>query len=291
VPALRESHLERWRGLIEARREQMDRQQAALGGPPDDWWAGRASHFTRGLGDPAALPPHGLPQIIDRLERRDTVLDVGAGAGRYSVPLSRVVRHITMVEPSPAMATLAREQMELAGRDNWTLIEREWMDAKIEPADAVLLANVLNPHADLEGWVDQAIAHARRWLFIVHGAMFDGSGVLDRVARAFHGEPRVPQPSLADLLPALHELGVYPDVIVIPRRFRHLAESRAEAVREIAATALVEDTPEARRRIGRIVTRDLVTLDDGRVIVSDVTVPGALLAWRVEDKPNGRWQP
>ena len=34
-------HLDRWQALVRERREQMDRQLAALGGPPEDWWAGR----------------------------------------------------------------------------------------------------------------------------------------------------------------------------------------------------------------------------------------------------------
>ena len=54
----------------------MDRQLAALGGAPKDWWAERATLFTRGTGDPAASPPPGLEAIVERLERHHTLIDL-----------------------------------------------------------------------------------------------------------------------------------------------------------------------------------------------------------------------
>ena len=263
---------------------------AALGGAPEDWWANRAPLFTRGIDDPAATPPSGLPQIVERLERTDTLIDVGAGAGRYSVPLTQTLGHVTLVEPSPAMAGLAREQLEATGRANWTLIEDGWLDAKAEPASALLMANVLNPHEDLEDWITKALDHAQEWLFIVHGSIPDAMDPLRQVAIELHGEPRIPQPGLSDLLPALHELGVYPDVAMFERRFARRYESREAAAREVASTLLIEPTPDALRRIRTLLRRELRTLPDGGVAMPAVLAPHALLTWRTAGRPRGRWQ-
>jgi hypothetical protein len=285
------THLERWQALVRARREQMDRQLAALGGPPEDWWAGRSRLFTRGVGDPAAPPPPGLPEIVERLERHHTLLDVGAGAGRYSVPLSRALRHVTLVEPSPAMARLAREQLEALGRGNWTLVEDGWLEARgLDPASAVLMANVLAPHEDLEAWIDKALAHARGWLFIVHGALPDAIDPLRRIALALQGEARIRQPELGDLVPALHDLRVYPDVTMLERRFVRGYASPAEAAREIASTLLIEPTPDALARIRSLLRRDLRRLPDGGVALPEIVAPMALLTWRTAGRPGGRWR-
>ena len=209
------SALERWAALVRARRDQMEAQLAALGGPPRDWWSERAASFARTIGDPAAAPPFGLPAIADRLGRADTLIDVGAGAGRYAapgatrrralrgagryaVPLSRLVAHVTLVEPSAAKAGRARAAFSSAGRDNYTLVEREWPRARVSAASAVLIANVLNPVEELSGFVGPALARSRDWLFIVHGAVRDDGEATARVIEAFHGEPRVPNPGLGE---------------------------------------------------------------------------------------------
>ena len=274
---------------MRARREQMDRQLAALGGAPEDWWAGRAALFTRGIDDPAASPPPGLEAIVERLERHHTLIDVGAGAGRYAVPISRTVRHVTLVEPSPAMARLAREQLEQLGRDNWTLVEQRWLQADgLDPASAVLFANVLNPHEDIEDWMDRALSLARGWLFIVHGSIPDVTPHMQRVARALHGEERVPQPGISDLIPALYDMDIYPDVVMSERRFARSYTDVDQATREIASTLLIEPSEEALRHIRELIEPDLRARADGRVALPAVTAPHALLIWRTAGRGVGR---
>lgn len=267
----------------------MDRQLAALGGAPEDWWADRAALFTRGTGDPTSSPPPGLEAIVERLERHHTLIDVGAGAGRYAVPLSRTLRHVTLVEPSPAMARLAREQLEELGRGNWTIVEDGWLEADdLSPASAALIANVLSPHEDLEAWIDRALSLARGWLFIVHGSIPEVTPHMQRVARELHGEERVPQPGISYLIPALHDLGVYPDVVMYERRFARSYADTGEAAREIASTLLIEPTEEALSRIRAIVEPDLRARPDGRVALPAVTAPHALLTWRTAGRGDGR---
>ena len=267
----------------------MDGQLDALGGPPEDWWAGRAARFARSIGDVAASPPPGLAAVVERLERHHTVIDVGAGAGRYAVPLASAVRHVTLVEPSPAMAQLAREQFERVGRDNWTLVEQGWLQADgLDPASAVLLANVLNPHEDIEDWIDRALSLARGWLFIVHGSIPEVTPHMQRVARAFHGEERAPQPGISDLIPALHDMDIYPDVVMFERRFARSYADAADAARQIASTLLIESSEDALAHIRALVEPDLRERPDGRVALPTVTAPHALLTWRTAGRGDGR---
>ena len=274
--------LERWSALVRARREQMDAQLAALGGPPQDWWAQRAESFTRGVGDPAAAPPFGAPEIIERLARTDTVIDIGGGAGRYALPISRAVAHVTLIEPSPAMAERARALFEAAGRDNLTVIERGWPGVRVATASAVLIANVLAQIEDLAGFLRPALGRARDWLFIVHGGHAgDGGEATARVIERHHGEPRVPNPGLAELIPALHELGILPDVRMGTRRFQRSYADAGEAARAVAANALVEPTPAALRNIRSMLRRRLRRTDDGRLAEPPLDLPVGLLTWPI----------
>lgn len=276
--------LDRWATLVRTRREQMEAQLAALGGGPSDWWGGAAPRFARGIGNPAAPPPWGLRQVADRLDRADSVLDVGGGAGRYAVPLSRIASHVTIVEPSPAMAGQARDAFAAAGRDNYTVIEREWPLAGRgrQRVTAVLMANMLSPFDDLEAFVRPALAAAERWLFIIHGSIDDTPGVIGDVIEDFHGERRIRQPGLGDLLPALHEFGVFPDVEMGTRSFTRSYADLDEATLAVASAALVEPRPEALKRVRRRVRRALRKRSDGRLADVARTAPVGLLMWRTD---------
>ncbi|MDP6606109.1 MAG: class I SAM-dependent methyltransferase, partial [Dehalococcoidia bacterium] len=225
--------------------------------------------------------PLGLAAIADRLDHGDTLLDIGGGAGRYAVPLARLLRHVTLVEPSPTMAAAARTAFAAAGRDNFTVVEREWPSVRVPKASAVLIANVLSPIEDLEGFLQAALRRASEWLFIIHGNHDEGGPATARVVEAFHGEPRVPNPGLSELLPALYELGIFPDVTMSSRRFTRTFADLDEAARSIAATALVAPTPRALARICRLLRGQLRRARGGRLAAPLQELPVGLLIWKL----------
>lgn len=277
--------LDRWRELAVARREQMEAQLAALGGPPEDWWGGRAASFARGIGDPLGRVPFGLNAIRDRLGRADTMIDIGGGAGRYSLALAPALAEVTIVEPSPAMASFAEAGRVELGLDNVTVLERPWPPPRrgwpdLEPASAVLIANVLGPDEDLERWIESATAHARDWLFIEHGTVAE-YGVTREVIEAVHGEPRVRSPNVADLLPALHELGIYPDVRMGTRTFGRSYADLDEATRSLAEAALAPRDDAVLAEVRRIARRRLRRGEDGRLWEPAVQRPLAFMTWKI----------
>ena len=283
---------------MRARREQMEAQRERLGPPEGDWWAGRTGMLSAGIGDPLTAPPFGTQEVAARLSPTDTVLDIGGGAGRYAVPLLGSWAEITVLEPSAALAALAREHLARAGAVHagavhaedgvdarWEVVEAQWpqwgAEAPERRFDLVLLAHVLYPHEDLRAWVRAADAVAGRWVCIVHGTVPDAPNPVAGVISAYHGEPRIPQPELADLIPALHELGYFPDVRMGERRFRRTFDA-AHWPQEVAREALIPPERDELRRIRRRLRPHLEDLGDGRVALPEVTAPVALLTWRTD---------
>jgi tRNA/tmRNA/rRNA uracil-C5-methylase (TrmA/RlmC/RlmD family) len=57
---------------------------------------------------------------------QDGVVDVGAGAGRFVIPLARRVRQIVAVEPSEAMRTALARDVQPAGLTNVQVVPQRW---------------------------------------------------------------------------------------------------------------------------------------------------------------------
>src|SRR5436190_6402167 len=135
-----------WYDLVEHRRIVIE--GLASQGPQTGFWDQRAGRFAqRVAAQNARTDP--LTQGILRLVRpTDTVLDVGAGTGRYAMPLAAAVARVTAVEPSEAMRQQLGQAMEGSVTENVAVVASTWQDAVVEPHDVVLCANVFYPIAD-----------------------------------------------------------------------------------------------------------------------------------------------
>ncbi|MDD1658306.1 MAG: class I SAM-dependent methyltransferase [Methanomicrobiales archaeon] len=65
------------------------------------------------------------------LRPTDTILDMGAGDGRLSVPLARRVARVTALDPSAAMLRQLGERMQAAGLANFQTVQARWEDAVV----------------------------------------------------------------------------------------------------------------------------------------------------------------
>lgn len=229
--------LDRWRALVDARRVQMDAAYAQLGRTSADFWARRAGRFRQGnaaIDEQAPL----VRRVLSLLPPHGQVLDVGAGTGRFALPVARGAGRVTAIEPSEPMLAGLRESAAEHGLTNVEAVNAGWLEveASTPPADVVLCAHVLYPHADLDRWIATLDAHARVAVVLETVASWAEPPVLMELWRRLHGDERVLQPALGDLYPALLELGITANVEVYRApstmwRFTSLDEA-VEAARE-----------------------------------------------------------
>ena len=85
---------EHWRRLVETRRA---RVEALAGGPQTNFWDVRATRFAARSEafDPSTYLLAAM--LREALGTAGTLLDVGAGAGRYAIPLAAVASRVTAV--------------------------------------------------------------------------------------------------------------------------------------------------------------------------------------------------
>lgn len=101
-----------------------------------------------------------------------SVLDIGAGAGAFAIPLAAVSRRVTAVEPSPAQITQLAHDIERSRTRNITIVSRRWEDVDIDELgshDLVLAVHSLQME-DIAAAVRKMCAAASRCLLLVHTA-------------------------------------------------------------------------------------------------------------------------
>ncbi len=274
------SPFERWRALVVRRRVQMDAAYQQLRRTSADFWMKRAHSYQHRLGladerDPVAR------RVLELLPAGGSVLDVGAGTGRFAIPIARRAGRLVAVEPSDDMSVHLRQNVRDAGLTNVELVERGWLEAEAElpPADVVLCAHVLYPHAELERWLRTLDGHALTAVVLALMADWGEPRILLDLWQRFHGESRVLQPTYFDAYAALHELGILANVEIHdvgPSLMSY--ETLEEAVEAVREHLLLPPTPEAGAALRDVLPRHLVAGERGLSLPSSRTA--AVVWWR-----------
>jgi SAM-dependent methyltransferase len=210
-----------WADRVRANRDQVARIRR--GPERDDFYAPVSAHF---VSDPFRTDD----EVVDELRRLaradDTWLDIGAGAGRYALPLALVVREVIALDPSPGMLAALRDAMGQHGIANVRVVQGRWPEAATTElrADVALIAQV---GYDVEGigpFLDAMEDAAGRLCVTV---MMDRSpaSAADGFWPAVHGMERVPLPALPELVELLRARGADPSTSWREREARAFATS------------------------------------------------------------------
>lgn len=264
-----------WRALVAGRDSQRGTVQRD-GDPARDPWSSRADRFAAYSG---ALPDDDplLLRLRAAVRPGDTILDVGAGAGRYAIPLAGLARAVVAVEPSPAMRRHLAARLAAAGVDNVTVVGAAWPDAEIAPADVALCAHVVYGVREILPFLRALDARTRRLCLIA--IRVEQHPGLRELAREVLHEDRVRQPALLDLYNALAALGIAADVQIGPASTGFRFADHAEAAEHYANRLRLPASSSEETRLRAILSARLVQGQDGRWRWPGPAPRNALVSW------------
>jgi hypothetical protein len=251
---------ERWRDLVTRR------AAAGEGGHPgehrrSDYWDHRAASYARITRD---RNDSFLRVVEPYLSPGKTLIDVGAGAGRHSVPLAERLEWVTAIEPSEGM------RAQIPHRDNMTVIASTWQDADVAPANFVICCHVLYGIEEPVPFIAKLQASARERVFVM---MREGSfpHPATQLRQRMLGVPDLPIPQFSDLFMLLMQMGIAPDVSFVRypvfNRYGDMDEALADARMLVGAGW---DEAKARTLLEEMLTKD----GDELVIDSGVALAG-----------------
>jgi SAM-dependent methyltransferase len=206
-----------------------------------------------------------LRRLLALATPETTVLDVGAGPGRHTLPLARVARRVTAVEPSAAMRELLTAGVEREGLNNVEVVADEWPAARerVAPADLVVCSHVLYPVVEVEPFLRALDAVARRGCYLVM-RLGQREGPYLGLFEQIWGEPRALAPTALDLFNVAHQIGLAANFEVVPFPAWHSFDGIDEAVWQLHADVLNPADPSAEARIRAFLAERLV-VREGRL--------------------------
>ncbi|MBD3187209.1 methyltransferase domain-containing protein [Candidatus Bathyarchaeota archaeon] len=258
---------ERWREAY---------QQSSIGkarGNRDwiDFWNDKAEWFDEAtLGDtkePAILLEH------VKIGPGMTVLDIGAGTGRFTIPLARIAKSVTAVEPSPKMNSRMKVHLDDQDISNVTIIAKKWQD--------VILGKDIGQHDVVIAPYSLAVEKMGDALEKINSATRHHACVMTWFKRTFWdydhlwpilhgGEPFIPGPNYLYMVHILHDMGIYANVRVFFREKDKVFSSEDEIIEDLKSALYFTPSDEkSEKRVNKILrkhVREVTREEDGKIL-------------------------
>jgi SAM-dependent methyltransferase len=269
--------IDAWAARVRANREQSERVRE--GPEPGDFYAPVRGLF---VADPHRSDDPTLDLLVTIARPGETWLDIGAGAGRYALPLALRVGEVIALDPSEGMLEALRLGMAEHGIRNVSPVHARWppdAGAGSHPrADVALIAHLGYDVERIGEFLEAMEAAARRLCVAV---------LADRVPSApagpfwpvVHGEERAELPALAQFLAILRARGGRPAITYAGRQRRGFA-SRDALLAWLRNQLFVVPGSAADGRLVAELDRRMVAADDGSVsLVSAIDTRVGIVRW------------
>ena len=229
--------------MVRDEHRQSDRVKAEP--PQEDFWKDLAHRFTPTRSEEAQDDT--LDALLAIVRPQDTVIDVGAGAGRLAIPLARHCRQVTAVEPSQSMRDGLAAAAQEWGIENLRVIPEKWEDARTHTANVSICAHVLYTVTAVEPFVRKLHRSSKDTVAVI---LFDQPAMSNYFPlwKIVHQEERLRLPCLGEFRDVLAELGIEFSEKRLPRQAPAAFQDRRTAMSECMARLFIQPgSPKADR--------------------------------------------
>jgi 2-polyprenyl-3-methyl-5-hydroxy-6-metoxy-1,4-benzoquinol methylase len=177
--------------------------------PSEDMWSGAASNFKPDFNAPLNEVQK---YVASHLRESDTLLDVGGGAGRQSLPLASRCREVVCIDPSPAMQEIFVACAGGAGITNARFVRSGWLESGDIEGDVALVSHVTYFVPQIEPFVAKLNAATRKRVIIATRST-PPPNQFAPFFELLRGEELAPVPDHEQLLAALREMAIPAELV------------------------------------------------------------------------------
>lgn len=275
-------------------REPRKEQGKPQGGPPGKGiggWDNQAAFYNQMAQMEAGFTLNQLNCFDTSPE--DTVLDIGCGPGRITVPMAKRAKSVTALDASPKMLEYCRQNAEAAGLTNVTTKLMDWEDADaaaaVEKHDIVIasrsvgmgdikrLSSLARKYAVIIIW-----SHGCPHIPVIAGKLFEG---LEEEGDRRPGPPISRDRRLGNNLwyNRIYDLGYNPNLNIVEDGFTKNYANREEAYEDLARLKPgMSELPQEKQRIFKANTDQFLSQNkDGSITFLSPT-KSIVLWWKPE---------
>jgi 2-polyprenyl-3-methyl-5-hydroxy-6-metoxy-1,4-benzoquinol methylase len=281
-------YISRWREMVESRQRQIDERRSgyteAVG------WTEQVRNFHNALartryddyGRPMRDPF--LAHVAEKVYPRMTVLDVGAGTGRFAIALARQACHLIATEPSAITRQLLTDNCAAAQLGNVRIIASPWpaalAEAGVGQADITICSHVLYPISEIQPFI-AALEQATQmsgllFLYLRAGQSTDST---QELWGELYDEPLTPQPDYLDAYNVLAQIGIAANVTIVKTGLRWRFDSLDDAVAIYQDRLCVRPGDNVRLRQLRHRLRELLVEEEGALLMGRAAASQSAIMW------------
>jgi SAM-dependent methyltransferase len=167
------------------------------------------------------------------ISKNSRILDIGAGPGTLAIPLAPLVKEITAVEPGAGMVEILKSHAEREGIRNITCVQKIWEDVGLSrdlaaPYDIVIASLSLTMYDIREALrkMDASSSGSVHLFWFVDMPFWER--MYADLWEPLHGRPYFSGPKADCLFGVLYQMGIYPNVTMLPLGKEYTFGSRDE---------------------------------------------------------------
>jgi SAM-dependent methyltransferase len=157
-------------------------------------------------------PDQLLDFILREIDGDTTVLDIGAGSGRWTIPLAKIAKTVTAVEPSSAMVDNLRRNIASAKLNNIQITQSSWEGAIVKPHDITICAHAMYSSPDLASFVRKIERYTTRTCYLAI-RLPPSDGIIGELSLSIYGHHH-DSPNAIIAYNALYSVCIYANVLV-----------------------------------------------------------------------------
>ena len=272
-----ETAVERWQAIIYARAKQMDAAYAELGRSSAGYWDRRARRYHDSTKNTVASDPF-FNKLLSVITPQISVLDVGAGSGRFALALAPLVKQVIAVEPNAAMLEYLRQDAHTLNLSNISYSQGSWQDTPDDlQADIVICSHVLYPILDIVPFLAKLQRAAQQRCYIYMRAT-PIDALTAHLWKHFHGDERCYPPGYIHALDVLFEMGINAnaEIVALPGSLRY--PSLDVAVEELSEQLILPEDEKTRGELRGLIAGWLVERD-GMLVPPPREMACAIVWW------------